>query len=76
MCAMCLINTILTKAHSSIYSIYPIAARMYQNLRQYNWWDQMKWDMVEFISQYLNCQEVKYEHQRPEGILQRMPILE
>ena len=34
----------------------------------------MKRDIVDFIAKCPNCQQVKYEHQRPGGTLQRMPI--
>ena len=36
----------------------------------------MKRDIVDFIAKCPNCQQVKYEHQRPGGTLQRMPITE
>ena len=36
----------------------------------------MKKDIAEFVAKCQNCQQVKYEHQRPAGLLQRMPILE
>ena len=36
----------------------------------------MKRDIVDFVAQCPNCQQVKYEHQRPGGTLQRMPIPE
>ena len=36
----------------------------------------MKRDNVDFVDQCLNCQQVKYEHQRPGGTLQKMPIPE
>ena len=36
----------------------------------------MKRDIVDFIAKCPNCQQVKYEHQRPGGMLQRMPIPE
>ena len=36
----------------------------------------MKRDIVEFVAKCPNCQQVKYEHQRPGGTLQRMPIPE
>ena len=32
--------------------------------------------IVDFISHCLNCQQVKYEHQKPGGVTQRMPIPE
>ena len=71
-----LINTILTEAHSSRYSVYPGATKMYRDLKQHFWWSRMKRDIVDFIAKCPNCQQVKYEHQRPGGTLQRMPISE
>ncbi|XP_059315775.1 uncharacterized protein LOC132066487 [Lycium ferocissimum] len=38
---------------------------MYHDLRQHYWWARRKRDIVKFIAQCLNCQQVKYEHQRP-----------
>ena len=71
-----LINTILTEAHSSRYSIHPGATKMYRDLKQHFWWSRMKRDIVDFIAKSPNYQQVKYEHQRPGGTLQRMPIPE
>ena len=70
------INTILTEAHSSRYSIHPGATKMYRHLKQHFWWSRMKRDIVDFVAKCPNCQQVKYEHQRPGGTLQRMPIPE
>ena len=64
-----LIRTILTEAHSSKYSIHPGATKMYRDLKQYFWWSRMKRDIVDFVTQCPNCQQVKYEHQRPGGTL-------
>ena len=36
----------------------------------------MKRDIADCVAQCLNCQQVKYEHQRPGGILKKMPIPE
>ena len=36
----------------------------------------MKRDIVDFVAQFPNCQQVKYEHKRPRGTLQRMTIQE
>ena len=71
-----LINTILTEAHSSRHSIHPGATKMYRDLKKHFWWSRMKRDIVEFVAQCPNCQQVKYEHHRPRGTLQRMPIPE
>jgi len=67
---------ILEEAHSSRYSIHPGAAKMYQDLRHHYWWKRMKKDIVVFVARCLNCQQVKYEHQIPGGLLQQMDIPE
>ncbi|XP_069151861.1 uncharacterized protein [Solanum lycopersicum] len=54
-----LIHTILTEAHSSRYSIHPGATKMYRDLRQNYWWSRMKCDIVGFVAQCLNFQQVK-----------------
>ena len=71
-----LIHTILTEAHSSRYSIHPDATKIYRDLKQHFCWSRMKHDIVDFVAQCPNCHQVKYEHQRPGGTLQRMPIPE
>ncbi|XP_070039939.1 uncharacterized protein [Nicotiana tomentosiformis] len=63
-------ESILEEAHSSRYSIYPGATKMYRDLRQHYSWRGMKKDIVEYVSRCLNCQQIKYEHQRPGGLLQ------
>ncbi|XP_070035337.1 uncharacterized protein [Nicotiana tomentosiformis] len=64
-----LCELILQEAHSSWYSIHPGIADIYQDLRQHYWWRRMKKDIVEYVSRCLNYQQVKYEHQRPCGLL-------
>ena len=51
-----LINTILTEAHSSRYSIHPGATKKYRDLKQHFWWSRMKRDIVYFIAKCPNCQ--------------------
>ena len=60
---------ILEEAHSSRYSIHSGATKMYRDLRQHYWWRRMKKDIVEYVARCINCQQVKYEHQRPGGLL-------
>ena len=55
-----LIHTILIEAHSSRYSTHPGATKMYRDLKQHFWWSRMKRDIVDFVAQCPNCQEVKY----------------
>ena len=54
-----LINTILTEAHSSRYSIHPGANKMYRDLKQHFWWSRLKRDIVDFVAKCANCQHVK-----------------
>ena len=36
----------------------------------------MKKEVAEYLAHYLECQEVKEEHQHPAGLLQPLPIPE
>ncbi|WMV58581.1 hypothetical protein MTR67_051966 [Solanum verrucosum] len=40
------------------------------------WYPGMKKDIAEVLAKCQKCQQVKYEHQRPACLLQRMSILE
>ncbi|XP_070032494.1 uncharacterized protein [Nicotiana tomentosiformis] len=61
-------DLILQKAHSSRYSIHPSVTKMYRDFKQYYWWWRMKKYIVAYVSQCLNFQHVKYEHQKPRGL--------
>ena len=50
------------------------ATKILRDLKQHFWWSRMKRDIVDFIANCPNFQQVKYEHQRPGGTLQTMPI--
>ncbi|WMV58887.1 hypothetical protein MTR67_052272 [Solanum verrucosum] len=71
-----LIQKLLTESHVSRYSIHPGLTKMYRDLKRIYWWSGMKKDIAEFVAKCQNCKQVKYEHQRPAGLLQRMPITE
>ncbi|XP_070013085.1 uncharacterized protein [Nicotiana sylvestris] len=59
---LCVLNVdglrekILDEAYSSRYSIHPGATKMYRDLRQHYWWQQMKKDIVEYVARCPNCQ--------------------
>ncbi|XP_070010880.1 uncharacterized protein [Nicotiana sylvestris] len=53
---------ILEEARNSRYSIHLSAAKIYQDLRQHYWRRSMKKDIIAYVAQCLNCQQVKYEH--------------
>ena len=52
---------ILAEAHNSRYSIHPGATKMYNDLREVYWWNGMKRDVADFVSNCPNCQQVKVE---------------
>ena len=63
---------IMEEAHSSRYSIHPGSTKMYRDLREVYWWSNMKKGIVEFVAKCPNCQQVKVEHQRPDGLAQNL----
>ncbi|XP_070041602.1 uncharacterized protein [Nicotiana tomentosiformis] len=67
---------ILEEAHNSRYSIHLGATKMYIDLRKHYWWRWMKKDIVKYVERCLTFYQVKYEHQKPGGLLQKMTILE
>ncbi|GJR96413.1 putative nucleotidyltransferase, ribonuclease H [Tanacetum coccineum] len=65
---------VMTKAHSSPFTIHPGSTKMYRDLKQYFWWNGMKQDVATFVSKCMTCQQVKIEHQRASGLLQPLEI--
>ncbi|KAA3470390.1 integrase [Gossypium australe] len=49
---------------------------MYNDLKQFYWWQGMKRDISEFVSKCFICQQVKAEHQVPSSLLQPVMIPE
>ncbi|KAH0739920.1 hypothetical protein KY290_038625 [Solanum tuberosum] len=66
---------IMEEAHSSRYSIHPDSTKMYRDLREVYWWNSMKKGIAEFVAKCPNCQQMKVEHQRPDGLAQRIELL-
>uniref|UniRef100_A0A2N9F3Y9 RNA-directed DNA polymerase n=1 Tax=Fagus sylvatica TaxID=28930 RepID=A0A2N9F3Y9_FAGSY len=60
--------------HSGAY--LASSTKMYRDLRETFWWNNMKREIAQFVEQCLTCQQVKVEHQRPSGLLQSLPIPE
>ncbi|XP_060182527.1 uncharacterized protein LOC132612230 [Lycium barbarum] len=69
-------QTIMEEAHSSRYSIHTGATKMYQDLKKHFWWMRMKRNISDYVARCLNCQQVKYEHQKPGGLAQNLVIPE
>jgi len=65
---------ILTEAHNTRYSIHPGGTKMYRDLKQYFWWDNMKREIAKYVDRCSTCQRVKAEHQCPVGELRTLEI--
>ena len=64
------------EVHQIAYIIHHGSNKIYRDLRECYWWNDMKKDIIEFVSRYLIYQTVKGEHQKPLGLLQSLLILE
>ena len=67
---------ILNESHTSVYTMHPGSTKMYKDIKRNFWWENMKRDVVDYVSKCLTCQLVKIEHQRPAGQLQLLDIPE
>ena len=67
---------ILQEAHNAPYSVHPGVTKMYQDVKGMYWWYGMKKDVAQYVASCLTCQQVKFEHQRPTGLLQELPLPE
>ena len=47
-----------------------VLQEMYHELREVFLWDVLEKDIAEFVAKRLNCQQVKAEHQKTNGLLQ------
>lgn len=52
-------NEILADAHHSRYSVHTRSTKMYQNLKSYYWWNNMKIEITSYVARYLACQQIK-----------------
>ncbi|KAK1646343.1 hypothetical protein QYE76_064148 [Lolium multiflorum] len=69
-------EVILREAHQTPYSIYPGSTKMYMDLKELFWWNNMKREIAQYVAECHTCQRVKAEHQSPAGQLQPLPIPE
>jgi hypothetical protein len=67
---------ILKEAHETPYSIHPGSTKMYTDLKELFWWNNMKREIAKFVSECHTCQRVKAEHQSPAGLMQPLNIPE
>ena len=67
---------LLDEAHNSAFSTHPGSTKMYHDLREHYWWDNMKREIADYVSRCLVCQQVKAERQLPKGMVQSLPVPE
>ncbi|KAK1620599.1 hypothetical protein QYE76_026116, partial [Lolium multiflorum] len=67
---------ILKEAHETPYSIHPGSTKMYMDLKEMFWWNNMKREIAQYVSECHTCQRVKAEHQSPAGLLKPLEIPE
>ncbi|XP_071683495.1 uncharacterized protein [Lolium perenne] len=67
---------IFQEAHETKYSIHPGNTKMYMDLKERFWWNNMKRDIAEYIAKCDVCSRVKAEHQKPAGLLQPLKVPE
>jgi hypothetical protein len=65
---------ILREAHNSKYAIHTGCMKMYQDLKDRFWWNDMRTDIAEFVAKCDICRRIKAEHQRPAGLLKPLDI--
>jgi len=67
-------NVVMNEAHKTKYFVHPGSEKMYQDLRQFYWWPNMKAEIATYVGKFLTCAKVKVEYQKPSGLLQHPEI--
>ena len=68
-------GVILNEGHDSKYSIHPRSTKMYKDLKDRFWWNDMRTDVAGYVAKCDTCKRIKAEHQRPAGLLKPLDIL-
>ncbi|KAK1651525.1 hypothetical protein QYE76_069330 [Lolium multiflorum] len=58
-------EVILREAHQTPYSIHPGSTKMYMDLKELFWRNNMKREIAQYVAECHTCQRVKAEHQSP-----------
>jgi hypothetical protein len=53
---------ILREAHESKFTVHPSSTKMYQDLKQYYWWPNMRKEVAGYVVECSICQQIKVEH--------------
>ena len=66
----------MEETHRTPYSVHPGSTKMYRDIRETYWSNNMKREIVQFVEQCLTCQQIKALHHKPSRLLQPLPIPE
>ena len=53
---------IMEEGHCTPYSVHPGSTKMYHDIREIYWWNNMKSEITRFVEQCLTCQQIKALH--------------
>ncbi|XP_056695126.1 uncharacterized protein [Spinacia oleracea] len=65
---------LMDEGHNTPYYVHSRGDKLYKDLKQINWWPNMKREVAEFMSKCLTCQKVKIDHKRPMGKVQPLDV--
>jgi hypothetical protein len=65
---------ILEEAHLSKFSMHPGSTKMYHDLKPLYWWNRMKWEIAQYVSECDTCKRIKASHLKSVGALQPLSI--
>ena len=60
---------IMEEAYFSAYNIHPGSNKMYHDLKDTYWWNEIKRDIADFMFKCFTCQQVKLEHHGSSSLL-------
>ena len=67
---------ILDEYDKNPYSGQPGYQKLLATLKKNLFWPRMKKDVASYLARCIECQEAKFEHQHPAGLLNPLPISE
>jgi hypothetical protein len=69
-------SMMLKEVHETLYSIHPGSTKMYMDLKELLWWNNMKREIAKYVFECHIRHMVKAEHQSPAGLLKPLEIPE
>ena len=55
----------MEETHYTPYSVHSSSTKMYHDIRETYWWNNMNREIAQFVEQCLTCQQIKVLHQKP-----------